>query len=118
MELIKKILPSLIVVLMTTSFGFAQGQDFISFSDDLSSKIELYPNPATEYLTIEIQNSKLDKPFILLHNIIGNAIQIEVEKVSEDKFRIEVKDLPNGYYLVSIKDPGTKFNKTYKFIKK
>jgi hypothetical protein len=116
MELLKKILPALIVILMTSTFSI--GQDFVTFSDDLSNKIELYPNPAVEHLTIEIKNSELVKPIILLHNIIGNTIKIEVEKISEVKFRLELKDLPNGYYLVSIKDPGTNFNKTYKFLKK
>lgn len=96
----------------------AQTNDFVSFSEDLSNKIELYPNPAVDYLTIEIKDSKLVKPSILLHNILGVSIQVETEKISDSKFRIEVRNLPDGYYLVSVKDPGTKFNKTYKFIKK
>jgi len=108
----------LILIAGFISVGTVRGQAFINFNTESVNKVELYPNPATNYLTIEIKNSKLVKPYILLHSIIGNSIKIETDKISDNKYRIEVKDLPNGYYLLSVKDPGTKFSRTYKFLKK
>ena len=109
-------------LILTAGISFGQGQgDFAEFSDaslEVKNRIELYPNPATEYINVEIRESELTSTFIVLHNIIGNSIKIKPEKLSENKYRIEVKDLPAGYYLLSIKDPGTNFNRTYKFLKR
>lgn len=123
MKKIKNIgLLTIVVFLLTAGISFGQGQgDFLEFGDtslEVKNRIELYPNPATEYITVEIRESELINTFIILHNIIGNSIKIQPEKLSENKFRIEVKDLPAGYYLLSIKDPATKFNRTYKFLKR
>ena len=116
-----------ILFVLFTAFAvqtaMAQGaqSDFPAFgnaSTELESKIEIYPNPAVEYLNIEIKESKLVETHIVLHNIIGNKIEIYPEKVADNKYRLEVKDLPPGYYLLSIKDPVNDFNKTYKFLKR
>ena len=110
------------VFLITAKISFGQDQgDFRKFNDaslEVKNRIELYPNPATEYITVEIRESELINTFIVLHNILGNSIRIEPEKLSENKYRIEVKDLRNGYYLLSVKDPATNFNRTYKFLKR
>jgi len=99
-----------------------QGQgDFLDFGDaslEVKNRIELYPNPAVEYINVEIKESDLKSTFIILHNIIGNIIEIKPEKVSENKYRLDIKDLPAGYYLLSVKDPATKFYRTYKFLKR
>ncbi len=103
-----------------TSYSQGQG-DFLDFSDaslEVKNRIELYPNPATEYINVEIKESDLISTYIILHNIIGNSIVIHPEKISENKYRIDVKELPAGYYLLSVKDPATKFNRTYKFLKR
>lgn len=103
---------------LANTFAMAQTRDFVTFDEQSANRIELYPNPAVEYLTVEIKESTLKKPVIVLHTIIGNSISIKPEKLSENKFRVNVQDLPDGYYLVSVKDPGTNFNRTYKFLKK
>jgi len=113
---------TIVVLALTAGISFGQDQgDFLEFSDaslEVKNRIELYPNPATEYITVEIKESELINTFFVLHNIIGNSIKIQPEKLSENKYRIEVRDLPAGYYLLSVKDPATKFNKTYKFLKR
>ena len=110
------------VFLLTAGISFGQGQgNSLEFNDaslEVKNRIELYPNPATEYITVEIKESELINTFFVLHNIIGNSIKIHPEKLSENKYRIEVRDFPAGYYLLSVKDPATKFNKTYKFLKR
>ena len=106
------------LLILSVSASFAQNSDFASFDEELSNRIELYPNPASDYLNIEIKESNLVRPVVLVHNIIGNSIQVEIEKVEDNKYQVAVKNLPDGYYLVSIKDPGTNFSKTYKFLKK
>jgi hypothetical protein len=80
--------------------------------------VKLYPNPATDYLNVEIKNMLPGETHIALYNIIGNPVKVEMEKVDDKEYRINVKDIPPGYYLLALKDEEGKFNQTYKFLKR
>ena len=113
----------LVLVIGTFSLGsYAQsGSDFPSFGDELlvqKNKIEIFPNPSVDYLNIHIKNSDLKSTLMTVHNIIGSKFEIEVEITNENQYRIDVRDLPRGYYLLSVKDATTKFSKTFKFLKR
>lgn len=82
-----------------------------------NNRIELYPNPVTEYLNITIENSTFKSVEIELYNIIGNNLKINVEETGKDKYRLDLKDINPGYYLIVIKDPITHKNKSFKFQK-
>ncbi len=102
--------------------SFAQsGTDFPQFGNELltlENKIEIYPNPSTDYLNITIHNSTLENTKLLIHNIIGSKYEVTIVKKDIDTYQIDVRDLPPGYYLLSIKDPGEDFNQTFKFLKR
>ncbi len=87
-------------------------------SINISNKIEVYPNPAVEYLVIEIQNSELVDTEFEMHSIIGNEIKIEPEEIGQDVFRIPVKNFSTGYYFLVVKDEITRYKKAFKFLKK
>ena len=106
--------------------GWAQTNDGESVNPEINfsnqsltseNKIEVYPNPAVEYIIIELGNSSLEKVEFEMHSIIGNRIEITYETLSHDKFRIPVKDLASGYYFLVVKDELTRFKKAYKFLK-
>ena len=84
----------------------------------ISQSIKLYPNPATEYVNVKFDHVKADNVTILVHNVIGNEMKVEVEKVNEHEVQVRVKDLAAGYYLLAIRDDETKFRGTYKFLKR
>ncbi len=90
---------------------------FADVSLDMNNRIELYPNPAVEYIVIEINNSTLDKAEFELHSIIGNEIKIKAEDLGGGRFRIPVKNFATGYYFIVIKDEVTRFKKAYRFLK-
>ncbi len=102
--------------------SYAQsGQDFPSFGDELltaKNKIEIYPNPSVDFLNVQIENSDLTSTSLVVHNIIGSKFEVQVEKVADNEYRLDVRSLPPGYYLLSIKDAPAKFNKTFKFLKR
>ena len=105
------------------SFGaFAQtGGDFTSFGNELlelKNKVEIYPNPSVDFLNVKINNADLNKTELVVYSIIGSKYQVEIEKTEEYQFKIDVRDLPPGYYLLSIKDPQSDFSKTFKFLKR
>ena len=65
-----------------------------------------------------LDRAKLDKFSWPLHNIIGNALEVESEIVDDNEVRLKVKDLPAGYYLLSVKDESSGFKGVYKFLKR
>ena len=84
----------------------------------IETSVELFPNPADEYLNIFlVNNSRLKNVEVEMFNIIGNRVDFELEQVASNKFKANVKELKSGYYLVIVKDPVVRFNKAYKFRK-
>jgi hypothetical protein len=81
------------------------------------NKIEIFPNPAVEYIYIKIHNSELENVEMELFNIIGNSLSFDLEEIEKYSYRIKVEDFPPGYYLLMIKDPIKRFNQAFKFHK-
>ncbi|MEQ8473938.1 MAG: T9SS type A sorting domain-containing protein [Marinoscillum sp.] len=90
---------------------------FYNQSLDVNNKIELYPNPAVDYIVVEISNSTLRDTEFELHSIIGNEIKVEAEDIGNGRFRIPVKEYATGYYFLVVKDEVTRFKKAYRFLK-
>ena len=82
------------------------------------NKVSIYPNPAIEYIQVKIENSSLQDPQVMLYNIIGNPVEVRIRLTEEDTYRIDIKELPAGYYFVAIKDENSYFRETYKFVKR
>ncbi len=80
--------------------------------------IAIYPNPAVEYIEVNLDQLLSSKVKLTVYNIIGNEIQAESEVVDDHKVRIRVKDFAAGYYLLALRDDETKFRGTYKFLKR
>ena len=85
---------------------------------DMSKSVQIFPNPAVEYVHVRLEQVNMDNVKISMHNIIGNQINIETEKIDEHELRIKVKDFDTGYYLIALKDEQLKFSGTYKFLKR
>lgn len=96
-----------------SGFDFGQPE-----RQDISKSVLIYPNPAVEYVHVRLEHVNLDDVRVKLHNIIGNEINIETEKVDEHTFRVKVKDLDAGYYLLALSDDQAKFKGIYKFLKR
>lgn len=109
----------LLIALAGTAFGqipaIDPGQSEYS---DPSKVIHIFPNPATDFVHVRLENVNLDNVEVSMHNIIGNEINIETEKINEHEIRIRVKDFDAGYYLLALKDDQSKFRGTYKFVKR
>lgn len=91
--------------------------NFYSQPLDVSNKIEIYPNPAVEYVIVEISNSTLTNTEFEMHSIIGNEIKITPEEIGNGRFRVPVKDFATGYYFLVVKDEVSRFKKAYRFLK-
>jgi len=84
---------------------------------DLKS-VNISPNPAVEYLSVKFENPIAKKAKLTVHNVIGNAVEVEAETIDEFEIRLRVKDLPVGYYLLAVRDEESNSRSTIKFLKR
>jgi hypothetical protein len=124
----KKLLLSFII-LLTASIGFAQdsneGNGYVGENNELSQRsleleqtVEVYPNPAVDFLNIDIKGEDLIQAQFEVYDIIGNNIQVSAEKLTQNKYRVPVKDLHSGYYMLIVKDPYSRYRQIFKFGKR
>lgn len=115
------VLSALILTFSGTSL-FAQNGEIDRFKQTSLEKkineVKMFPNPTEDFLSVKINNSTLVEANFTVHNIIGNVIDVPIETVGKDEYRIRVKDLAPGYYLLAIRDHQGYFKETYKFLKR
>jgi len=102
--------------------GHGQGREEVgppgNQHHDLSRSVKLFPNPATDFVSVKLDAPGVKHIHFTLHNVIGNSLDVETERVDDNEVRIKVKDLPSGYYLVALEDPRSGFKGVYKFLKR
>ena len=101
---------------------FAIASSFSAIAQDLSgdlsqeAQISFYPNPAVDFLVIELDQSFTQVKFEL-NSMIGNKIIIEPEELGYGKYRISLENFATGYYFLVVRDENLRFRKAYKFLK-
>ena len=83
-----------------------------SINDVESTQFNLYPNPATEYLTI---NTDATIQSVKAISLTGSMINLTVSKLSNNEYRVDTKTLATGAYVLLINDGKSTSHK--KFIK-
>jgi len=73
------------------------------------SEIQLFPNPANEQLTVSVRAGVLGS--VVLYNQFG--VKIKEVTSGNSSFTVEISNLENGVYLISLPDLG----KTMRFVK-
>jgi Secretion system C-terminal sorting domain len=96
-------------------YGQAKDESPLTRIDPFKS-VQVFPNPATEFLAIKFETAIAKKTKFTVHNIIGNELDIEPELMDEYEVRIKVKDLHDGYYFLAMQSSG--FKSSYKFLKR
>jgi hypothetical protein len=81
-------------------------------------KVEIYPNPATDYLTVDLTDAYVQNVEFELRSMIGNSIRINPESIGYNKYRIALKDYATGYYFLIVRDEHIRFKKAFKFLKR
>ena len=70
----------------------------------LSSEIEIYPNPANDFVTIKTHNNIGD--LITISDISGRMLI--TEEVTDDDIQINIADLTKGLYIIKVGDKSEK----------
>ena len=76
-------------------------QDFL----DKANRIDVYPNPAQEFLVVQISNSNVDDLKFEIRSLLGQKMLVVPEDLGNGKYRFAVKDFAVGYYFMIVKDP-------------
>ncbi len=120
-----KIVKTIFFIFALAVIGFsaeAQQKDEVnstgSYPYSLTNTVSVFPNPAIEYLHVKFEDPIARKSRLTVHNIIGNALDVESETIDEHEIRIKVKDLPVGYYLLAVRDEASNSRSTIKFLKR
>jgi polyhydroxybutyrate depolymerase len=72
------------------------------------SKIAVYPNPAQEYITIEIENPKKN---VRIFNYSGQEFMLPT-RFFDEKIQMDISSIPPGIYLISSAHEGGMFTST------
>jgi hypothetical protein len=107
-----------VIVLITGQVCFGQVHEESLRTGDPVKSVQVYPNPAVDYLTIKFEAPIAKSSKLAFHSIIGSSLELEQEVIDEFEIRVKVKDLPIGYYVVAIHDPQNNSRAIYKFLKK
>jgi hypothetical protein len=113
-------LRTILILLFATLFIFsakAQVKEE-AFGVDPVKSIHLFPNPAVDYLSIRFEAPQAKLVKFALHNIIGNEIMVESEIQDEYEIHLKVKDLPTGYYVLTVREDVSNHRSTFKFLKR
>ena len=79
-------------------------QNNTSSPNDQEKEISLFPNPATNFVNVQINNDFIGKLALHVINIIGNRIKnIEIDKTSTNfSYLILLDDIPAGIYFIDV----------------
>ena len=127
---IKETVLLLMIFCLSFSGGMAQTKTSVSlnksrevsfFEDKVlepRSEVKLFPNPAVDYLIVELKDENMTSVDFELNNIIGNTFSLRSEKINGNRYKFYVKDLSPGYYFLTVKDRDSGYKRAYRFVKK
>ncbi|MBI1770322.1 MAG: T9SS type A sorting domain-containing protein [Bacteroidetes bacterium] len=108
----------LALLVLIGSQALAQNHDENFRSGDPAKSVQVYPNPATDYLTLKFETPIAKTVKLEFHTIIGTTIELEREPIDEFEVRVKVKDLSTGYYIIGVHDTQSGSRAIHKFLKK
>ena len=79
----------MVIGLSVTGLAHAQSrpdtQPAMSEEVNLVKSVHLFPNPATEFIDVKLDQLPASSVSLTVHNIIGNELQVETEVLEEDQ---------------------------------
>ena len=110
-------LKAIILVLMLGVAVPSMAQSSNGGFDQSNVRIDIYPNPASDHLTVDLSEVNVQNVTFELRSMIGNSIRVNPEKVGYQQYRIQLKHYATGYYFLIIQDEQARFKKAIKFLK-
>jgi len=98
--------------------ALAQVHDEAFKANDPTKSVQVYPNPATDYVNLKFESPIAKNVRLEFHTIIGTTVELEHEAVDEFEIKVKVKDLSPGYYIIGVHDSQSGSRAIHKFLKR
>lgn len=72
--------------------------------DELKNAISIYPNPATDHITISLNNTESKLTYISLTDMTGKVVYSQNVKDNANKQTIDVRKFSKGNYMLTIQN--------------
>jgi hypothetical protein len=76
-----------------------------------NQQINIYPNPTSEILNINFLQTQRRNTEVVITNLLGEQVKEARNKSQEERVEMDVSNLPNGIYFVSVKTTEGIFTK-------
>jgi len=109
---LKKLLPILSIILLTAIHSTGQSR-VVPQPDAAGPVIKFYPNPATSFITFDLQKNT-DKSYdIQVYNFLGKMVY--EQKTIPAKTTINLNDYTRGVYIYQVRDRDGRIVESGKF---
>ena len=109
---LRRILPILSFILLLATQAPAQPSRTLP-PDATSEKVKLYPNPATTYITFDLQSSSQKGVSIQIYHFLGRKMY-EAQNVNS-KTTVNLDEFNRGVYIYHLRDQNGKLIESGKF---
>ncbi|MFZ9388356.1 MAG: T9SS type A sorting domain-containing protein [Chitinophagaceae bacterium] len=110
----RRILPILSIILLIAIQSQAQNSRSIPTSDVQDRIVKLYPNPATTYITFDLQKNYRSGLNITVYNgVLGKKVYESVNTPS--KLTVDLSDFNRGVYIYHVIDQSGRIIESGKF---
>jgi hypothetical protein len=107
-----------VLILIAGQVCYGQAHDESFHPGDPVKSAQVYPNPATDYVSIKFEAPIAKTSRLAFHSIIGSSLELEQEAIDDFEIRVKIKDLPVGYYVIAVHDTQNNSRAIYKFLEK
>jgi hypothetical protein len=93
---------------------YVDGISPVKYTND-DSKLRIFPNPASDYITFALTDFGVDNFLVRIYTLNGQLVFSESFNNGSDIIRqkIQIYDLDENVYLLTIDAAGKKFSKTF-----
>ncbi len=103
--------------------GFQQGYFEITSIDGpkpLSNNfnINIYPNPATEYIWVNLESDEINDAIVELYDLEGRLVYNNKFDINEGPNRVDIQELNASQYVLRVLDTAGNVLQTFKLIKR
>jgi len=101
--------------------GFQQAYfEITSIGDPVSEEfnIKVYPNPATEFIWIEIESQGIKKGIVEIYNLEGKLVYNKNWEFVDGPQRITINNLGSSQYILRVTEPRGRILQSFKLIKR
>lgn len=111
---LRRILPILSFILLIAIQSQGQSSRSIPVSETQDRIVKLYPNPATTYITFDLQKNYRPGLTIIVYNgVLGKKVFESVNAPS--KVNIDLSDFNRGVYIYHVQDAAGRIIESGKF---